>query len=299
MKSFSDVIEKVKSYPPFILSVAAAEDRELLLAIKTATDMGFIAPVLVGNKDKIHSISKEISLNPLDIISAQNPEAAAAKAVELVKNGKSQILMKGLVNTSIYMRAILNKESGLRDNSLISMLAVYEIPQYHKLLFCTDSGINVSPNLQQKKDILNNALKAMQGFGISTPKTAVLTANEMVDKKIQSTVDADALVQMANNSELPTCIIEGPIAFDVAFSKEAALHKGINSNIAGDCDLLIFPNIETGNVLGKSWIHFNKAKWAGIVLGAKNPIILGSRSDTNEIKINSIALGALASLGGI
>lgn len=142
---------------------------------------------------------------------------------------------------------------------------------------------------------MTNVLLTMKSIGMENPKTAILTANEMVDPKIQSTVDANLLVEMEKSGEIPKCIVEGPIAFDVAFDAHAAEHKGIKSNIAGDVDLLVFPNIEAGNILGKSWLRFNKAKWAGIVLGATNPIILGSRSDTAEIKINSIALACLAS----
>lgn len=295
MKNFSEVIEKVKSVDPYIISVAAAEDMELLKAVKVASDMGFVKPILVGDEVKIKEITTEIGLNPLKIVGADSPEDAAAKAVKLVKDGEAEVLMKGLINTSVYMRAILNRENGLRTGRLISLLAVYELPGYHKLLFCTDSGINVAPNTSQKKDILNNSLLAMQGMGISTPKVAALTANEMVDEKIQSTVDAKALVDAVAAGELEACTIEGPIAFDVAFSKHNAEHKGIDSKIAGDVDMLVFPNIETGNALGKSWLHFNQAKWAGIVLGASAPVILGSRSDTQEIKINSIALGCLAS----
>ncbi len=295
MKSFLSVIEKAQKMGPFTISVAGAEDYSLLMALKDAQDLGFVNPVLVGDSNQIESLSTEIGLRPLDIINSKSPEDSGAIAVSLVKNGSCDILMKGMINTSIYMRAILNKEHGLRTNQLISLLAAYEIPEYHKLLFCTDSGINVAPNLEQKKDIVNNALSAMQSLGIQRPKVAVLTANEMVDAKVQSTVDAKALVDMATIGQVMPCIIEGPISFDIAFSPKAAEHKGINSNISGDCDLLVFPNIETGNALGKSWLHFNKAKWAGIVLGASKPVILGSRSDTNEIKINSIALGCLAS----
>lgn len=299
MKNFSEVIEKVKSLDPFVISVAAAEDKELLLAVKAASDMGFVKPVLVGDVQKINSICEEIGLVPHDVVAGESPEDSARVAVSLVKSGKAQVLMKGLVNTSVYMRAILNKENGLRTGRLISMLAVYDLPGYHKLLYCTDSGINVAPTLAQKKDILNNALIAMKGIGVTNPKVAALTANEMVDEKIQSTVDAKGLVDMVAAGDILPCTIEGPIAFDVAFSKHAAEHKGIDSKVSGDCDMLVFPNIETGNALGKSWLHFNNAKWAGIVLGATNPIILGSRSDTQEIKINSIALGCLASAGSL
>lgn len=182
----------------------------------------------------------------------------------------------------------------MRTGRLLSLLAVYELPQYHKLIYCTDSGINVAPDLAQKKVILTSALEAMKNLGFENPKTAMLTANEMVDPKVISTVDAGALVEMVEKGEVPSCIAEGPIAFDVAFDKHAAEHKGIDSKIAGDVDLLVFPNIEAGNIMGKSWLQFNGAKWAGIVLGAAAPVILGSRSDTPEIKINSIALACLA-----
>ncbi|SKC86363.1 bifunctional enoyl-CoA hydratase/phosphate acetyltransferase [Maledivibacter halophilus] len=295
LKSFDEAIEKVKKVGPYTLSVAGAEDEELLKAVKKAVDMGFIKPILVGNEGKIKEIIKKVKLDNCKVINSSTSEEAALEAVKLVKKGKAQVLMKGLVNTSVYMRAVLNRQHGLRTGRLISLMAVYELPGYHKLLYCTDSGINTAPNLKQKKDILINALKAMKRMGLNNPKVAALAANEMVDEKVQATVDAAELVKMRRNNEISKCIIEGPIAFDVAFDKNAAQHKGIDSQISGDVDLLLFPNIETGNVLGKSWLHFNKAKWVGIVLGASNPVILGSRSDTAEIKINSIALGCLAS----
>lgn len=295
LKSFDEAIEKVKKVGPYTLSVAGAEDEELLKAVKKAVDMGFIKPILVGNEGKIKEIIKKVKLDNCKVINSSTSEEAALEAVKLVKKGKAQVLMKGLVNTSVYMRAVLNRQHGLRTGRLISLMAIYELPGYHKLLYCTDSGINTAPNLKQKKDILINALKAMKRMGLNNPKVAALAANEMVDEKVQATVDAAELVKMRSNNEISKCIIEGPIAFDVAFDKNAAQHKGIDSQISGDVDLLLFPNIETGNVLGKSWLHFNKAKWVGIVLGASNPVILGSRSDTAEIKINSIALGCLAS----
>lgn len=295
LKDFDDLIKRVKEIEKSTICVAAADDEEVLKAVKIATDMGFINSILVGHKDKIEEIAKKIELKDYEIVHNESPEDSALEAVKIVKSGKAKVLMKGLVNTSIYMRAILNKEYGLRTGRLLSLLAVYQLPQYHKLLYCTDSGVNVSPNLGQKKDILTNSLLALEGIGMEIPKVACLAANEMVDPKIQSTVDAAGLVELVENGEIPKCIIEGPIAFDVAFDSHAAEHKGINSKISGDVDLLVFPNMETGNALGKSWLHFNKAKWAGIILGASNPVVLGSRSDTAEIKVNSIALACLAS----
>ncbi|WP_313755721.1 bifunctional enoyl-CoA hydratase/phosphate acetyltransferase [Tissierella sp.] len=295
IKNFNNLIQKVKEVEKSTVCVAAADDEEVLKAVKIATDIGFIDSILVGDKEKIEAIIKNIGLRDYKIVHKESSEEAALEAVKIVKSGKANVLMKGLVNTSVYMRAVLNRENGLRTGRLLSLLAVYELPGYHKLLYCTDSGVNVSPTLEQKKDILTNALLALQGIGMDMPKVACLAANEMVDPKISSTVDAKALVEMVENDEIPKCIIEGPIAFDVAFDSHAAEHKGINSRISGDVDLLVFPNMETGNALGKSWLHFNKAKWAGIILGASNPVVLGSRSDTAEIKVNSIALACLAS----
>ena len=295
LKNFDDLLQQAKKLKKVKVSVAAAEDEAVLTAVKYASDLGFIDPILVGDEEKIKSIASKIELKNYEVVNSTSAEESAKIAVKLVKENKAKVLMKGLVNTSVYLRAILNRENGLRSGRLLSLLAVYELPQYHKLLYCTDSGIHVAPDLKQKKDIMTNALLSMKSIGIENPKTAILTANEMLDPKVQSTVDADALVKMVNNNEIPSCIAEGPIAFDVAFDEHAAKHKGIDSKIAGDVDLLVFPNIETGNVLGKSWLRFNNAKWAGIVLGATNPVILGSRSDTAEIKVNSIALACLAS----
>jgi phosphate butyryltransferase len=294
IKNFDELIEKVTKIEASVVSVAVAEDEAVMRAVRDASRLGFIKAILVGNKEKIDEIAKKIEFENYEVIDCSNEEESVKTAVKLVRDGKAKILMKGLVNTATYMRGVLNKDYGLRTGRLLSLLAVYELPQYHKLLYCTDSGINVAPDLSKKKDIMINVLLAMKNLGFENPKTAILTANEMVDPKVTSTVDAKALVDMVSNGEIPPCISEGPIAFDVAFDVYAAKHKGIESKIAGDVDLVIFPNIETGNVLGKSWLRFNEAKWAGIVLGAKAPVILGSRSDTPEIKINSIAIACLS-----
>lgn len=298
IKDFKELIEVVKKLDPFTVSVAVAEDEAVMTAVRDAAKIGFIFPILVGDQAKIDKIALKIGFDNYRVVHCEDSDVAVRKAVELVRNKEADVLMKGLVNTSVYMRAILDKEVGLRTGRLLSLLAVYELPMYHKLLYCTDSGINVAPNLNQKKEMLYNALTAMKRIGVENPKAAFLTANEMVDPKIPSTTDAAALVEAVSSGELPSCIAEGPIAFDVAFDKHAAEHKGIDSKVAGDVDLLLFPNIEAGNVLGKSWLTLDHAKWAGIVLGAAAPVILGSRSDTPEIKINSIALACLASSSG-
>lgn len=295
VKNFDELIKEAQAQPARTVSVAVAQDKAVLEAVKNAADLEFIKPVLVGDAKKIEEITASIGFKGYELVDAADEAEAVEKAVTLVHDKKADVLMKGLVNTAVYMRGVLNKEYGLRKGRLLSLLAVYELPQYHKLIYCSDSGINVAPDLAQKKDIMINVLEAMNNIGFANPKTAILTANEMVDPKVTSTVDAAALVEMVEKGEISKCIAEGPIAFDVAFDKEAAAHKGIDSKIAGDVDLLIFPNIEAGNIMGKSWLRFNGAKWAGIVLGATAPVILGSRSDTPEIKINSIALACLSS----
>ena len=270
LKNFTDLLERVKSIEPRTVSVAVAQDEAVMSAVRDAAKIGFIKPVLVGDGAKIREIGEKIGFTDYELVDCPD-EAEAMKTA-----------------------GVLNKEYGLRTGNLLSLLAVYELPQYHKLIYCSDSGINVAPDLEQKKVIMRSALNAMKNLGFENPNVAILTANEMVDPKVISTVDAAALVEMVKNGELPACAAEGPIAFDVAFDKHAAEHKGIDSKIAGEVDLLIFPNIEAGNIVGKSWLQFNGAKWAGIVLGAAAPVILGSRSDTPEIKINSIALACLA-----
>lgn len=293
LRDFKDLIEEVKTIDKSRVSVAAANDKSVLEAVKMATDLGFIESVLVGNEEEIRKIAEEIGLTDYEIINTNSDEEAALEAVKQVSSGKADLLMKGLVNTSVYMRAVLNREHGLRTGNLLSLLAVYDLPDYHKLIYASDSGVNVAPDLQGKKSILTNMVNAMKEIGIENPKIAALTANERVDESIPATVEAEALVKMVEDGEIPSCTIEGPISFDIAFDKEAAEQKGVESEVSGDLDGIIFSNMETGNVLGKSWLHFNKAQWAGVILGGSHPVILGSRSDTPEIKLNSIALGCL------
>ncbi len=294
IKDFKDLIEQVKRIQPSVVAVTVAEDKAVMETVKNASMMGFIKPVLFGKSSEIESMAQSLSFTDYEVVDCQAEAESVEKSVAYVRDGHAQVLMKGFVNTATFMRGVLNREYGLRTGRLLSLLAVYELLQYHKLLYCSDSGINVAPDLDQKKDILLNALTAVKNLGIENPKVAILTANEQVDPKVKSTTDAASLVEMIKSGELPECIAEGPISFDIAFDSYAAAHKGIDSKISGDPDMLIFPNIETGNILGKSWLHFGQAKWAGIVLGAKSPIILGSRSDTPEIKINSVALACLS-----
>jgi len=293
-RSFGEIIQVAKENEPTVICVAAAEDEEILKALNETGKMGLTEGILVGDKRRIEELIEKNSIQwKFQIIHAISEEEAVEKAVAIVKSGVADVLMKGLVNSSIFMKGVLKKEDGLRTGRRISHMACYEIPEYEKLLFCTDSGINVAPDLEGKMDILVNALGALTAMGYENPKVALLAANELVDPKVNATRDAGALMEAYKVGAFKNCIMEGPMALDVAFSKEAATHKGIQSEVSGQVDVLLCPSIEVGNALGKSWLHFNKAKWAGLVLGALKPILMGSRSDTFEVKVNGIGLACL------
>ena len=275
--------------------VAAAEDPEVLKALaeteKTGLTQGLL---LVGRREKIVQILKEnLFSTGFEIVDASSDEESVEKASALVKDGAADIIMKGLVNSSVFMKGILNKETGLRTENIISHLACFELPGYERLLFCSDGGINVEPDLDRKMAILKNALDALGKMGYQEPKAALLAANEMVDPKIAATRDAADIMRAYGNGAFGSCVVEGPIALDTIFSPEAARHKGIDSKISGKVDLILYPSMEVGNALGKSWLHFNQAKWAGLVLGASKPVLMGSRSDSFEAKVNGIALACM------
>lgn len=294
LTNFKKVIEEAKKLGLVTVSVAAAQDREVLEAIKDANQLGLIKAILVGDENQIKTLFDELGLSTCAaIIHEPDMDKAALKAAELVHNGEAQILMKGLINSSNFLRAALDKEVGLRSGKILSHFAAFEIPGEKKLAFHSDGGMNISPTLEEKKQILVNAVEALNTMGIKKPNVAVLTANEQVNPKMPATVDAKALEDMWKNGEFPPCVVEGPIAMDVAASKEAAKHKGIESKIAGDVDFFLVPSIEAGNMVGKTLVNYAKARIAGVILGASNPIVMVSRSDNAEAKVNSIALACL------
>jgi phosphate butyryltransferase len=293
--SFDEILEKVKGRKSLTISVAVAQDKDVLEAIKLAMDAGLANAILVGDKREITEMLEEIGFSSdIPVIDEPDINKAALKAVSLVKRGEAQILMKGLINSSDFLKAVLDPGDGLRTGRLISHLAAFEVPGQDRLIFHTDGGMNIAPDLQQKKDILTNAILALNAMGIEKPNVAVLTANEKVNPKMPATVDAQALVEMWEAGEFPPSVVEGPIALDVAVSSEAAKHKGIISKITGQVDLFLMPNIETGNACGKTLIYYAGAKMAGLVLGAANPIVMTSRAETAIGKLNSIALACLA-----
>lgn len=281
-----------------ILSVAAAHDEEVLLAIKDACEMNIIKAILIGEEKKIREISTKIKfdLSEVEIIDEIDLKICAEKAVKLVSEGKADYVMKGLLDTSIILKEVLNKEYGLRTDSLLSHVMIYEVENYHKLLILTDGGMNIEPDVLQKKKIIDNAVKAGKSLGIDKIKVACLAAKEKVNPKMKRTLDADELKRMGNEGMFgKDVLVEGPIAFDLAVSKDACRIKGYESEVGGDADILLVPSIETGNGIGKALTYMANAKSAGIIMGAKSPIVLVSRADSHESKLYSIAYGAIIS----
>lgn len=300
-KNFEQLLILAQGKGPKRLSVAVAEDKGVLSAIKIAKDRGIIKPVLVGNEEKITFIAKEVRLNLDDvkIIHEEDVIKAARIATELVAKKEADVLMKGLIDTSIIMKQVLDKEIGLRGENVISHIALFEVSTYHKLFMVTDAAMNIAPNLAEKKEIIENAVNMALSIDINMPKVAVLAAKEKVSPKMEATIDAQKLKSMNKDGIIKNCIVDGPFALDNAISEESAKIKGIESEVAGDADILVVPDIEAGNVLYKSLTFLANAKSAGLIVGARAPIVLTSRADNEEAKLNSIALATLmASMGG-
>lgn len=295
MRSFNDVIKYAKERGPKIISVACSQDKEVLIAVDMAKKEGIANAILVGDIEKTKEIAKElnIDLDGYELIDEKDLAQASLKAVSLVSEGKADMVMKGLVDTSIILKAVLNKEVGLRTGNILSHVAVFDVKGYDRLFFITDAAMNLSPDLQGKKQIIENACVVAHALDIEEPKVAAICAKEKVNPKMQDTVDAKDLEEMCANGDIKGCIVGGPFALDNAVSEEAAKHKGISHPIAGKADILLAPDIEAGNILYKSLVFFSETKNAGVIVGAKAPIILTSRADSEETKLNSIALGVL------
>jgi phosphate butyryltransferase len=295
IKKLGELLNLAKTKEKKIIAVAAAHDKEVLEAVTEAVRLGIVDAILVGDKAKILSIVEEESLciKNIEIINETDVIKSAAKAVEFVASGKAHYLMKGMMNTSDLLKATLNKEAGLKKEELLSHVMVYDVPSYHKLIILTDGGMVSYPDLKDKIHIINNAVKVTKALDIDNPKVAPICAVEVVNAAMQATVDASVLSQMNKRGQIKGCLIDGPLALDNAISKEAAEHKGIISEVAGDADILLVPNIESGNFLGKSLTYFAKAENAGVIMGAKCPVVLVSRADSAKSKLYSIALGAL------
>lgn len=293
----SDLKGIVAGKPKKKLVLAAAQDQHSLSAVLRAWKDGIIEPILIGDKEAIQNICLEYGydITGLRIIHEAGTDMAVELAVKMLSSKQADILMKGKVGTSTLLKSVLNKEWGLRTGNLLSHIALFEVETYHKLIAVTDVAMNIAPNLKDKIAIVNNSVAFLNRLGYVRPKVAVLGAVEMVNENMEATLDAALLSKMNQRDQIRDCIIDGPLAFDNAVSLESAKHKGIKSEVAGDTDLLLMPDIEVGNVLYKSLVFFAKAKVASIILGAQVPIVLTSRSDSEQAKYDSILLSAAAS----
>lgn len=289
------LLDKVAGLKPLCVAVVHPVDIYSLAGAVEAAKAGIIEPVLVGPEDKIRKVADDahIDLGHYEIVSTLHSHAAAEIAIQMARKGDVEALMKGKLHTDELMQAVVDKENGLRTGRRISHVFVLDVPSYPKPLFLTDSAINIKPSLMDKKDIVQNAIDLFITLGLGTPKVAILSAIEMVNEKIPSTIDAAALCKMAQRGEIKGGIVDGPLAFDNAISKESSKIKGIVSDVAGDADILVVPDIESGNMLYKELRYFSGAQGAGIVLGAKVPIILTSRAGDAESRVVSSALALL------
>lgn len=294
IKALDDIVKIAKEKETRRLAVAAAADKPVLEAVKNAYKEGIVIPVLVGNKSEIEKICQEIDfdLNGIDIYNENNPALSSVKAVELIREGKADILMKGLVSTAPLLKAVLDKEKGLRKASTLSHFALIESPYYHKLIGVTDAAMNIAPEFADKIHIINNSVEVYHRLGVKNPKVAIIGPLEVVNPKIESTTHAAMLNVMNKRGQIQGCIVDGPFAIDNAVSKEAAEHKGIVSDVAGDADILVAPDLNSGNVLYKTLMFMGGCTSAAVIMGAKVPVVLTSRADTDKSKMMSIALAA-------
>ncbi len=297
INNFDQLIKKVSKFEiKRKVAVVAAEDAHTLEAVFKAKEEGIVDPILIGNKGKISEIlgKKDYSLNDEFIIDVEDERAAAYKSVELVNMGESDFIMKGKIQTADLLKAVVDKEKGIRTDKLMSHFAILEVPTYHKLLVITDGGMVMYPDLEEKRKIIENAVDVMLSLGYKKPKIGVLAAVENVNPKMPETVDGAELKKMNQNGEIKNCIIEGPISYDLSINKESAEIKGFNSPVAGDVDILLASNITVGNILAKSLIYSGNSKMAGFIVGAKAPVVLTSRGSSTEEKYLSLVLSAAA-----
>lgn len=295
INNFQEVLNSAKKFAPIKIAVAAADDSDVIKAIEDARLSGIAVAVLIGDKNKIENIMNYNSIKPenYEIINESNKEKACAAAVNLVKEEKASTIMKGLVDTSVILKEVINKKTGLKISSLISHVGVLKTDKYDKLFLISDSAVCLSPTIQDKVSIINNAVSVANALENEKPKVAIICPLEKVNERIESTVHAAELVKLYEQNQITGCVVGGPLALDNAVSEEAARHKGIYNPVAGKADILIAHNLEVGNVLNKAIEYFGHTEKAGVIMGAGAPIILTSRASSSESKLNSIALATL------
>ncbi len=295
MTTLDHVVDAVRDRPMKTVAVAVAEHESVLSAVKQAAEMGIAEPVLVGGMDEMAAAAEKAGLDLSDcaVIDQSNDLAAAGVATELVSSGRADILMKGQIHTDDFLRAVLDKERGLRTGAIMSHVFLLETTHLGRLTMVTDGAMNIAPDLVTKAEIILNAVYLAQVFGIDKPNVGVLAATELLNPKMQATMDAAALSKMSERRQFPNCCVDGPFALDNAVSALAAEIKRMDSAVAGNCDILLVPTIEAGNMLAKSFVYLQKGRVAGVLVGASAPVVLTSRADNAEAKLLSIATAML------
>jgi phosphate acetyltransferase len=293
---YEQLLARCRTLDPVPTAVAHPCEQTALAGAIEAGDLGLIVPILVGPVAKIQDIAAQhgINLGHTRIVDAPHSHGAAAKAVELVRQGQAEILMKGSLHSDELLGAVVAKDTGLRTARRVSHVFIMDVPTYHKVLTVTDAAINIAPTLEDKAHIVQNAIDLLVSLGVTTPKVAILAAVETVNSRMTATIDAAALCKMAGRGQITGGVLDGPLAFDNAISTEAARIKGITSDVAGDPDILLAPDLEAGNILAKQLSFLANADSAGLVLGARVPIILTSRADSVRSRIASCAVAVLA-----
>lgn len=297
-KNFTEMAEMVKNHPvKKRIVLACAHDEHSLEAVNEAVKEGIVEAVLVGKKEEIKAIIKEhgFVLENATIYNEDDDVEAAKTAVRLINEGKGDFLMKGRMQTADLLKQVVNKETGLNMGKVMSHVGLFEVPNYHKLVVLTDGGMLLHPTLEQKAQIIENAVESLRNMGYENPKVAALCAAEKLNQKAPESVDAAALKEMNEKDELKGCVVEGPISYDIALSKEIADFKGFESPVAGDADVLLVPDMAAGNFIGKAWVIQGGGRMTGLVVGAKAPIVLTSRGSGADEKFYSIVFAAAAS----
>ena len=296
IRELSELVQRAKERVRGTVAVAAAEDEDVLISLYHAMREGFVTPLLIGDSDRITAAAHRagVSIDGMELLDNRDGAAVSAQlAVAKVREGSADMLMKGHVGTADLLRAVLDKEKGINTGGLLSHVAFFQSPYYHKLFGLTDGAMNIAPDLETKRQILLNAVQLCHRLGMAIPKVAVAAAVEKVNPKMEATIHAAALKEMNRNGLLPGCLVDGPFAIDIAFSRESAQIKGIEGEVAGDCDLLLAPDIEAGNMFYKALNFLGGAVTAAVVTGSSVPIVLTSRSDNDRSKLLSLALAAV------
>ncbi len=302
MKNIRDILTKAKSIKKFKIGVAAAEDEDVLVAINGAMEYGILHPILFGDEEKILEIlnEKKYPLDKFEIIPTTSSEESAKLAVKYAKEGKVEVLMKGLLETKTLLKEVVNKETGIRDKELLSHASILSFQNLNRLICITDGAMVMYPDVNQKIKLIENAVEMMKALGFKKQlKVGLVSAIETYNPRLSSSADAIEVMEYFKNNPIDNVVVEGPFAVDNLVSKEAALKKGIKTTVAGEADLLVFPNLDSGNVFYKTSVYLAGAESAGLILGAKVPIVLTSRADHSVIKLYSIALAGVYQDGKI